>query len=104
MKLNATAEMEAISWPGFADLHPFVPADQAQGYAELIDGLESALAEITGYAGVSVQPNGRSQGELAGLAGDPRVPRVARRRGPRRDAVTPAPAPTGTDEAPLRAP
>ncbi|MFC8922874.1 aminomethyl-transferring glycine dehydrogenase subunit GcvPB [Cellulosimicrobium sp. NPDC057127] len=67
MKLNATAEMEAISWPGFADLHPFVPADQARGYAELIDGLESALAEITGYAGVSVQPNAGSQGELAGL-------------------------------------
>lgn len=67
MKLNATAEMEAISWPGFADLHPYVPADQALGYAELIDGLESALAEITGYAGVSVQPNAGSQGEFAGL-------------------------------------
>lgn len=67
MKLNATAEMEAISWPGFADLHPFVPADQARGYAELIEGLESALGEITGYAGVSVQPNAGSQGELAGL-------------------------------------
>ena len=67
MKLNATAEMEAISWPGFADLHPFVPADQARGYEELIGGLESALAEITGYAGVSVQPNAGSQGELAGL-------------------------------------
>ncbi|MFE9232743.1 aminomethyl-transferring glycine dehydrogenase [Cellulosimicrobium funkei] len=67
MKLNATAEMEAISWPGFADLHPFVPADQARGYAELIGGLESALAEITGYAGVSVQPNAGSQGEFAGL-------------------------------------
>jgi len=67
MKLNATAEMEAISWPGFADLHPFVPADQAEGYAELIGGLESALAEITGYAGVSVQPNAGSQGEFAGL-------------------------------------
>ncbi|WP_372469991.1 aminomethyl-transferring glycine dehydrogenase [Cellulosimicrobium marinum] len=67
MKLNATAEMEAISWPGFADLHPFVPVDQAQGYAELITGLEGALAEITGYAGVSVQPNAGSQGEFAGL-------------------------------------
>ncbi|WP_422110488.1 aminomethyl-transferring glycine dehydrogenase [Cellulosimicrobium arenosum] len=67
MKLNATAEMEAISWPGFADLHPYVPADQALGYAELIDGLEGALAEITGYAGVSVQPNAGSQGEFAGL-------------------------------------
>lgn len=67
MKLNATAEMEAISWPGFANIHPFVPTDQAQGYAELIDGLEGALAEITGYAGVSVQPNAGSQGEFAGL-------------------------------------
>lgn len=67
MKLNATAEMEAISWPEFADLHPFVPADQARGYEELIGGLESALAEITGYAGVSVQPNAGSQGEFAGL-------------------------------------
>nr|WP_246857864.1 aminomethyl-transferring glycine dehydrogenase [Oerskovia sp. KBS0722] len=67
MKLNATAEMEAISWPGFADLHPFVPADQALGYAELIDGLQSQLTEITGYAGVSVQPNAGSQGEFAGL-------------------------------------
>ncbi|MBD5784568.1 aminomethyl-transferring glycine dehydrogenase [Cellulosimicrobium terreum] len=67
MKLNATAEMEAISWPEFANLHPFVPADQARGYEELIGGLESALAEITGYAGVSVQPNAGSQGEFAGL-------------------------------------
>ncbi|GAA1981209.1 aminomethyl-transferring glycine dehydrogenase [Isoptericola halotolerans] len=67
MKLNATAEMEPISWPGFADLHPYVPADQAQGYAELIGTLERQLAEITGYAAVSVQPNAGSQGELAGL-------------------------------------
>ncbi|MHA7134437.1 aminomethyl-transferring glycine dehydrogenase [Oerskovia turbata] len=67
MKLNATAEMEAISWPEFADLHPFVPADQALGYAELISGLEAQLTEITGYAGVSVQPNAGSQGEFAGL-------------------------------------
>ncbi|WP_082618202.1 aminomethyl-transferring glycine dehydrogenase [Oerskovia sp. Root22] len=67
MKLNATAEMEAISWPEFADMHPFVPAEQALGYAELIDGLQAQLAEITGYAGVSVQPNAGSQGEFAGL-------------------------------------
>ncbi|MFD6091056.1 aminomethyl-transferring glycine dehydrogenase [Oerskovia sp. NPDC060338] len=67
MKLNATAEMEAISWPEFADVHPFVPAEQALGYAELIEGLQSQLAEITGYAGVSVQPNAGSQGEFAGL-------------------------------------
>src|SRR5690606_28152279 len=67
MKLNATAEMEPISWPGFADLHPYVPADQALGYAELIADLEDRLARITGYAAVSVQPNAGSQGELAGL-------------------------------------
>jgi glycine dehydrogenase len=67
MKLNAAAEMEPISWPGFASLHPFVPAGQARGYTELIDGLEAALAEITGYDRVSLQPNAGSQGELAGL-------------------------------------
>jgi len=67
MKLNASAEMEPISWPGFADLHPFVPADQAEGYAELIAALEGQLAEITGYTAVSTQPNAGSQGELAGL-------------------------------------
>ncbi|MDQ4084813.1 MAG: aminomethyl-transferring glycine dehydrogenase, partial [Actinomycetota bacterium] len=67
MKLNATAEMEPISLPGFADLHPFAPAQDAQGYAELVAQLESWLAEVTGYAAVSVQPNAGSQGELAGL-------------------------------------
>ncbi len=67
MKLNATAEMEPISWPEFAALHPFVPADQAAGYRELIEGLENGLAEITGYDAVSLQPNAGSQGELAGL-------------------------------------
>jgi glycine dehydrogenase len=67
MKLNATVEMEPISWPGFADIHPYVPADQAAGYRELIATLEGWLAEITGYAAVSVQPNAGSQGEFAGL-------------------------------------
>jgi glycine dehydrogenase len=67
MKLNAAAEMEPITWPQFADLHPFAPADQARGYARLIADLGSWLAEITGYAGVSLQPNAGSQGELAGL-------------------------------------
>jgi glycine dehydrogenase len=67
MKLNAAAEMEAITWPEFAGLHPFAPAGQAAGYLELIRGLEEALTEITGYAAVSVQPNAGSQGELAGL-------------------------------------
>ncbi len=67
MKLNAAAEMEPVSWPEFADLHPFAPAGQAAGYAELISDLERWLAEITGYDAVSVQPNAGSQGELAGL-------------------------------------
>ncbi|HEY0217166.1 MAG TPA: aminomethyl-transferring glycine dehydrogenase [Cellulomonas sp.] len=67
MKLNATVEMEAISWPGFAGLHPFVPREQAAGYAQLIGDLTDWLAEITGYAAVSVQPNAGSQGEFAGL-------------------------------------
>jgi len=67
MKLNATAELEPISYPGFADLHPFVPPADAAGYVELVNELEGWLAEITGYAGVSIQPNAGSQGELAGL-------------------------------------
>ena len=67
MKLNATTEMEPISWPGFADLHPFVPAEDAAGMIELVETLEGWLAEVTGYAAVSVQPNAGSQGELAGL-------------------------------------
>ncbi|MGK5558327.1 aminomethyl-transferring glycine dehydrogenase, partial [Actinomadura kijaniata] len=67
MKLNATTEMEPVTWPEFANIHPFAPIDQAQGYVELIEELESALAEITGYARVSVQPNAGSQGELTGL-------------------------------------
>ena len=67
MKLNATAEMEPISFPGFADLHPFVPADDAAGMIDVIETLEGWLAEVTGYAAVSIQPNAGSQGELAGL-------------------------------------
>ncbi len=67
MKLNATTEMEPISLPGFADVHPFAPASAARGYATLVDQLESWLAEVTGYAKVSIQPNAGSQGELAGL-------------------------------------
>ncbi|MDP5227772.1 MULTISPECIES: aminomethyl-transferring glycine dehydrogenase [Arthrobacter] len=67
MKLNATAEMEAISWPEFASIHPFAPDTQTEGWRELIDGLEADLAEITGYDQVSIQPNAGSQGELAGL-------------------------------------
>jgi glycine dehydrogenase len=67
MKLNATAEMEPISLPGFADLHPFAPAEDSEGYLELVTQLEEWLAAITGYDKVSVQPNAGSQGELAGL-------------------------------------
>ena len=67
MKLNAASEMEAITWPEFADVHPFAPADESAGYAELIGDLESWLVEVTGYDAVSVQPNAGSQGEFAGL-------------------------------------
>ncbi|HSR24984.1 MAG TPA: aminomethyl-transferring glycine dehydrogenase, partial [Candidatus Eisenbacteria bacterium] len=67
MKLNATAEMEAVTWPEFAAIHPFVTIDQAQGYLELVGQLEAWLCEITGYDAVSLQPNAGSQGELTGL-------------------------------------
>jgi glycine dehydrogenase len=67
MKLNAAAEMEAITWPEFAGLHPFAPAVQAAGYRRLTDDLSAALLEITGYDAISLQPNAGSQGELAGL-------------------------------------
>ncbi|WP_330280319.1 aminomethyl-transferring glycine dehydrogenase [Streptomyces sp. NBC_00569] len=67
MKLNATTEMEPVTWPEFGQLHPFAPADQAQGYLTLIRELEERLAEVTGYDNVSLQPNAGSQGELAGL-------------------------------------
>ncbi|WP_432972904.1 aminomethyl-transferring glycine dehydrogenase [Dactylosporangium sp. CA-233914] len=67
MKLNATTEMEPITWPEFANVHPFAPAAQTQGYHRLIGDLERWLAEVTGYDAVSLQPNAGSQGELAGL-------------------------------------
>jgi glycine dehydrogenase len=67
MKLNAAAEMLPISWPGFARLHPFAPVDQAEGYRTLFEQLERWLAEITGFARVSMQPNAGSQGEYSGL-------------------------------------
>jgi glycine dehydrogenase len=67
MKLNATAEMVPVTWPEFAALHPFVPVEQAAGYAELVGELERWLAEITGLPAVSLQPNAGSQGEYAGL-------------------------------------
>ena len=67
MKLNATAEMLPVTWPEFANIHPFAPSSQTQGYQMLIEQLESMLSEITGYDGISLQPNAGSQGEYAGL-------------------------------------
>ena len=67
MKLNATAEMLPVTWPEFANIHPFAPTDQTEGYQTLISDLESMLSEITGYDGISLQPNAGSQGEYAGL-------------------------------------
>ncbi|MGB3413682.1 MAG: aminomethyl-transferring glycine dehydrogenase [Microbacteriaceae bacterium] len=67
MKLNAATEMAAVSWPEFANIHPFAPREDTEGYLELITQLQEWLAELTGYDTVSVQPNAGSQGELAGL-------------------------------------
>ncbi len=67
MKLNATSEMMPITWPEFADIHPYAPSDQVTGYLDLISDLEQRLATITGYDAVSLQPNAGSQGEYAGL-------------------------------------
>ena len=67
MKLNAAAEMLPVSWPEFARMHPFAPAEQARGYRQIFDELEQALGTITGLPGVSLQPNSGAQGELAGL-------------------------------------
>ncbi|MCF7688495.1 MAG: aminomethyl-transferring glycine dehydrogenase [Cephaloticoccus sp.] len=67
MKLNATSEMFPVSWPEFGKLHPFAPTEQTRGYAKLFADLETWLAEITGFAAVSLQPNAGSQGEYAGL-------------------------------------
>ncbi len=67
MKLNATAEMMALSWPEFADIHPFVPSDQTEGYEEVIGDLCGKLCAITGYDAFSMQPNSGAQGEYAGL-------------------------------------
>ncbi|WP_168706231.1 aminomethyl-transferring glycine dehydrogenase [Gordonia paraffinivorans] len=67
MKLNATTEMEPITWPGFAELHPFAPAEDSIGFRELISTLEEWLVAVTGYDRISLQPNAGSQGEFAGL-------------------------------------
>ena len=81
MKLNATTEMMPVTWPEFGRLHPFAPAEQAAGLpARCSRSSSSWLAEITGFAAVSLQPNAGSQGEYAGLLVDPRVPRSAAAR------------------------
>src|SRR5688500_19226980 len=67
MKLNAAAEMAAVTWPELSGIHPFAPLDQAEGWMSIIHDLEAWLATITGYDAVSLQPNAGSQGELAGL-------------------------------------
>ena len=67
MKLNAASEMLPLSWSSWGSIHPFVPADQAQGYREMLEALEDQLTEITGFAGTSLQPNSGAQGEFAGL-------------------------------------
>ena len=86
MKLNATAEMEPITWPEFAAIHPFAPADQREGYRVLIDDLERSLVEITGYAAVSLQPNAGHPGRARRAARHPRLP--PRPRGRRRTATS----------------
>lgn len=67
MKLNAAVEMMPVTWPEFGQLHPFVPVDQAEGYHQILEELERALCEITGFAAVSLQPNSGAQGEYSGL-------------------------------------
>src|SRR5450432_4869354 len=67
MKLNGTSEMLPVTWPEFGRMHPFAPLDQTNGYQQMFRELETWLAEITGFAGVSLQPNAGSAGEYAGL-------------------------------------
>jgi glycine dehydrogenase len=97
MKLNATTEMEAITWPEFAAVHPFAPAGQSAGYRELIAQLSGWLCEVTGYDSVSLQPNAGSQGEFAGLLAI-RGYHVARGDDQRRVCLIPASA-HGTNAA-----
>ncbi|HEX5967895.1 MAG TPA: aminomethyl-transferring glycine dehydrogenase, partial [Intrasporangium sp.] len=97
MKLNATTEMESVSWPEFASLHPFAPADQSEGIRQLIDELGTWLCEITGYDAVSLQPNAGSQGEFSGLLAIHAYHR-ARGEGHRRICLIPASA-HGTNAA-----
>ncbi|GAA6526882.1 aminomethyl-transferring glycine dehydrogenase [Intrasporangium sp. DVR] len=97
MKLNATTEMESITWPEFANLHPFAPADQSEGIRALIGDLAAWLCEITGYDAVSLQPNAGSQGEFAGLLAI-HAYHQARGEGHRRICLIPASA-HGTNAA-----
>jgi len=97
MKLNATSEMMPLSWPEVASLHPFVPADQSAGYREMLSSLEAWLAEITGFAAVSLQPNAGSQGEYAGLLAIRRY-HIARGEGHRNICLIPVSA-HGTNPA-----
>lgn len=97
MKLNATTEMIPLTWPEFAHIHPFAPRDQAEGYLELIDNFEAWLKEITGFTGVSLQPNSGAQGEYAGLM-TIRAYHNSRNEGHRRVALIPSSA-HGTNPA-----
>jgi glycine dehydrogenase len=97
MKLNATSEMEPVTWPEFNALHPFAPASQWKGYAEIFAQLEKWLSEITGFAGCSLQPNAGSQGEYAGLL-TIRAYQEARGQGHRNVCLIPASA-HGTNPA-----
>ena len=97
MKLNAAAEMIPVSWPGFARMHPFAPLDQAQGYVELITGLEDQLKAVTGFDAVCMQPNSGAQGEYAGLVAIRRH-QAAQGQGARNICLIPASA-HGTNPA-----
>jgi glycine dehydrogenase len=97
MKLNATAEMMPLTWPEFADLHPFAPAAQAQGYATMIAELAAILCKVTGYDAISFQPNSGAQGEYAGLLAI-RAWHRARKQGGRTVCLIPASA-HGTNPA-----
>ncbi len=97
MKLNATTEMIAITWPEFAGMHPFAPMTQARGYSQLLDELEHMLKECTGYDAISMQPNAGSQGEYAGLLAIKRY-HESRGDGDRNVCLTPSSA-HGTNPA-----
>ncbi|NBA97216.1 aminomethyl-transferring glycine dehydrogenase [Pseudomonas sp. R5(2019)] len=97
MKLNATSEMIPITWPGFANLHPFAPVEQAQGYKAMIDELEQWLCAITGFDAICMQPNSGAQGEYAGLLAI-RKYHESRKQGQRNVCLIPASA-HGTNPA-----